>query len=98
MSAPLDESFRIPLLPWIGVFAAIVGAALPWVWFDTTLVVAILAMMLVFSAYSVWVFRLSVRDDGIERMTDDAMKSGNIAVNPRTTDRADIIALYRAAL
>ena len=65
MSAPLDETFRIPLLPWIGVLAAIVGAALPWVWFDTTLVVAILAMMLVFSAYSVWVFRLSVRDDGI---------------------------------
>jgi len=31
-------------------------------------------------------------------MTDDAMKSGNIAVNPRPTERADIVALYRAAL
>ncbi len=65
MSTPLDETFRIPLLPWIGVLAAIVAAALPWAWFDTTIVVTILGMMLVFSAYSVWVFRLSVRDDGI---------------------------------
>ena len=41
---------------------------------------------------------VGVREDGIERMTDDAMKSGNIAVNPRPTSREDIVALYRAAL
>jgi alcohol dehydrogenase class IV len=41
---------------------------------------------------------VGVREDGIERMTDDAMKSGNIAVNPRATSREDIVALYRAAL
>ena len=41
---------------------------------------------------------VGVREDGIDRMTDDAMKSGNIAVNPRPTARDDIVALYRAAL
>ncbi len=34
----------------------------------------------------------------IPNMTADAMLSGNIAVNPRTTTAADIEALYRAAL
>jgi alcohol dehydrogenase len=41
---------------------------------------------------------VGVREDGIERMADDAMKSGNIAVNPRPTAREDVLALYRAAL
>ena len=41
---------------------------------------------------------VGVKDDGIDRMTEDAMKSGNIAVNPRPTAAADIAALYRAAL
>ncbi len=41
---------------------------------------------------------VGVREDGIEKMTDDAMTSGNIAVNPRTTTRDDIVALYKAAL
>jgi len=31
-------------------------------------------------------------------MADDAMKSGNIAVNQRTTTKADVLALYRKAL
>ncbi len=31
-------------------------------------------------------------------MADDAMKSGNVAVNPRATTKRDILALYRKAL
>ena len=31
-------------------------------------------------------------------MTEDAMKSGNITVNPRKTVREDILALYKEAL
>ena len=41
---------------------------------------------------------VGVKDDGIDRMTDDAMRSGNIAVNPRPTTRDDLVALYRTAL
>lgn len=31
----------------------------------------------------------------LEQMADDAMKSGNIAVNPRKTERTDILKIYR---
>jgi hypothetical protein len=65
MSPTTDETFRIPLLPWIGILAAVAGAALPWAWFDTTLVLAILGLLIVFAAYTVWVFKLVVREDGI---------------------------------
>ncbi len=41
---------------------------------------------------------VGVSEDVIPKMTMDAMQSGNIAVNPRTTTAADIEALYRAAL
>lgn len=41
---------------------------------------------------------VGVTEDKIEAMADDAMTSGNIAVNPRSTTRADIIALYKKAL
>lgn len=41
---------------------------------------------------------VGVREEGIDRMTEDAMKSGNIAVNPRPTSRDDVVALYKAAL
>ena len=41
---------------------------------------------------------VGVTEDGIDRMTDDAMLSGNILVNPRTTTRDDVAGLYRAAL
>ena len=34
----------------------------------------------------------------IDAMADDAMKSGNIAVNPRASRQQDIEALYRKAL
>ena len=34
----------------------------------------------------------------IDAMADDAMKSGNIAVNPRVSRQQDIEALYRKAL
>jgi 1,3-propanediol dehydrogenase len=40
---------------------------------------------------------VGVTEDVIPNMTKDAMLSGNIAVNPRTTTAADIDALYRAA-
>ena len=41
---------------------------------------------------------VGVTADKIEPMTKDAMLSGNILVNPRTTTAQDIEALYRAAL
>ena len=38
-----------------------------------------------------------VKEEYFEAMADDAMKSGNILVNPRTTTKKDIIELYRKA-
>jgi len=40
---------------------------------------------------------LGVTREAIPRMTEDAMKSGNVLVNPRTTTAADITALFEAA-
>ena len=34
----------------------------------------------------------------IDAMADDAMKSGNIAVNPRSSRKPDIVELYHKAL
>ena len=34
----------------------------------------------------------------IDAMADDAMKSGNIAVNPRTSQKRDIVKLYHKAI
>ena len=39
-----------------------------------------------------------VTEDKIPLMAEDAMKSGNIAVNPRSSVIGDIITLYRKAL
>ena len=39
-----------------------------------------------------------VTKDKFEVMADDAMKSGNIAVNPRSTTKEDILMLYKKAL
>ena len=41
---------------------------------------------------------VGVTADKIEAMADDAMTSGNILVNPRSTTKRDIIALYERAL
>ena len=41
---------------------------------------------------------LGVTPDKFGAMADDAMKSSNIAVNPRTTTRKDVLALYQEAL
>jgi alcohol dehydrogenase class IV len=41
---------------------------------------------------------IGVTEDAIPNMAKDAMLSGNILVNPRTTEQKDIEALYRAAL
>ena len=41
---------------------------------------------------------VGVNPDKFDAMADDAMKSGNIAVNPRTTTRKDVLALYQEAL
>ncbi len=40
---------------------------------------------------------VGVTSDKLEAMTDDAMKSGNIKVNPRHTSREDILNLYKKA-
>lgn len=40
---------------------------------------------------------VGVTTDKFEAMTDDAMKSGNIKVNPRHTSREDILNLYKKA-
>ena len=42
--------------------------------------------------------QLGVTEDKIEAMAEDAMKSGNIAVNPRTTTLKDVINLYHKAM
>ena len=41
---------------------------------------------------------VGVTADKIEAMADDAMTSGNILVNPRSTTKKDVIALYHKAL
>lgn len=38
-----------------------------------------------------------VTEDKFDAMADDAMKSGNIAVNPRSTTKRDVISLYKKA-
>ncbi|MGN0313229.1 MAG: iron-containing alcohol dehydrogenase [Fusicatenibacter sp.] len=40
---------------------------------------------------------VGVTEDKFDAMADDAMKSGNIAVNPRTTTKKDILNLYQKA-
>lgn len=41
---------------------------------------------------------VGVTEDKFEAMTEDAMKSGNIAVNPRATKNEDVLELYKKAL
>ncbi len=41
--------------------------------------------------------KVGVDERRFDAMAEDAMKSGNIAVNPRKTTRDDIIKLYRSA-
>ena len=41
---------------------------------------------------------VGVTEDKFDAMAEDAMKSGNIAVNPRSTTKQDVIALYEKAL
>lgn len=41
---------------------------------------------------------VGVTEEHLDAMADDAMKSGNIAVNPRATAKRDILDLYRRAL
>jgi alcohol dehydrogenase len=41
---------------------------------------------------------VGVTADKLEAMTDDAMKSGNVKVNPRPTSREDILNLYKMTL
>ena len=42
--------------------------------------------------------KAGVTEDRFDAMADDAMKSGNIAVNPRSTTKKDVLMLYRKAL
>ena len=39
-----------------------------------------------------------VTEDVIENMTEDAMKSGNVRINPRPVTREDIVTIYRQAM
>ena len=41
---------------------------------------------------------VGVPPEGISVLAEDAMKSGNIQINPRHTTLKDIIALYEAAM
>lgn len=41
---------------------------------------------------------VGVTEDKFDAMADDAMKSGNIAVNPRSTTKQDVLSLYAKAL
>lgn len=38
---------------------------------------------------------VGVKEEYFDSMADDAMKSGNIAVNPRTTTKEDVVELYK---
>lgn len=40
---------------------------------------------------------VGVTEDKFDAMAEDAMKSGNIAVNPRSTTKQDVLSLYRKA-
>ena len=40
---------------------------------------------------------VGAKEEMFEAMAEDAMKSGNIAINPRSTAKSDILELYRAA-
>ena len=42
--------------------------------------------------------KVGVKEEMIEAMAEDAMKSGNILVNPRSSSVNDIISLYHKAL
>lgn len=42
--------------------------------------------------------KVGVTADKFDAMADDAMKSGNIAVNPRSTTKKDVLSLYEKAL
>ncbi len=39
-----------------------------------------------------------VKEEAIDNMADDAIKSGNVRLNPRPVTREDIVALYRQAM
>ena len=41
---------------------------------------------------------VGVTEDKFDAMADDAMKSGNILVNPRSSTKKDILDLYHKAL
>ena len=41
---------------------------------------------------------MGVTEDKFDAMAEDAMKSGNIAVNPRSTSKEDVLMLYKKAL
>lgn len=41
--------------------------------------------------------KVGVKEDAFEIMAEDAMKSGNIDVNPRSTNREDVLELYKRA-
>ena len=41
---------------------------------------------------------MGVTEDKFDAMAEDAMKSGNIAVNPRSTTKEDVLMLYKKAL
>ena len=41
---------------------------------------------------------VGVLEEKFDAMADDAMKSGNISVNPRSTKKQDVIHLYARAL
>lgn len=41
---------------------------------------------------------VGVTEDKFDAMAEDAMKSGNIAVNPRSTTKEDVLMLYKKAL
>ena len=41
---------------------------------------------------------VGVTEDKIPQMAEDAMRSGNIGVNPRRTTLKDVVALYHKAM
>lgn len=66
--------------------------------FETGMLVALLKELNKQLGIPACLSEVGVTEDKFDVMADDAMKSGNIAVNPRSTSKQDVLMLYKKAL
>ena len=65
--------------------------------FETEMLVSLLTEMNEQLGIPASLSEVGVTEDKFDAMAEDAMKSGNIAVNPRSTTKQDVLSLYRKA-